>query len=768
MKYLLSILMISVSLLAFNQQGDGGRPRGQEIIHQAQVLAKIPIVYFAEPNIQKLQSEDRTNDSLHIGPWRFGYNYDTDINLYDQATWIPTKEGGKVGLLKISAKNAKTINLTFSNTRIPEGNALYIYNPDKTVILGKFTQHHIYKGELGAELIPGHTVIVEYDVSPENIDNMGNVEISRVTYGYRTSKEFKMKVFGSSQSCEMNVNCPDGAPYIQQRNSAVMLVVGSNGFCSGALINNTAYDGKPYVLTANHCTLMHDNYASWIFRFKWQSPTCSSPSSSPSYESLSGAALLAKRDPSDFCLVKITGGLDSGKVPQNCSPYFAGWNRGNVAPPSTFCIHHPKGDIAKISFDDNPPVISQGMGSSEANSTWKVTWDRHTATESGSSGSPLFNNAGQIIGELWGGNSNCSNSGAGGYDYYGRLHNSWNPLGSNTTNQLRYWLDPNNSGDTSITGYDPYVTPANYNAAAINIKGLDGAACQTLFYPKAIIQNRGSNVLTSLTIHYTYNSESVKTIHWTGNLTTYQTAAVQLPPITNIQGENQVEIQVEKPNGQPDAITSDNLFSVNYHAAPSGSTLDFTFYMGCFSSENSWLLKNDTGDTLYAGSGSINESDANHYVRDTFCLKDGCYDLVLKDSYGDGVFGSAYPNCDYDGSMTLINDESRDTLAELPVSEANFGYEKVYHFCLTSAQVFPATNDLLVYPNPSNGKFMIVTALKGTKKVQLFSVMGQKVIDFQTEDQHFTINDNHQLAAGIYFLRVGNGAHEIVRKIFVR
>ena len=158
----------------------------------------------------------------------------------------------------------------------------------------------------------------------------------------------------------MNVNCNDGIPWQNQRNSALMLVSGSNGFCSGALINNTQNDGKPYVLTANHC---YSNPASWIFRFNWQSSNCNNPGSSPSFVSLSGATLRAKRQPSDMCLVEITGGLQNGTVPLSYNPYFSGYNNSNTPATSAVSIHHPAGDIKKISFDDNPVSAVQAMGS---------------------------------------------------------------------------------------------------------------------------------------------------------------------------------------------------------------------------------------------------------------------------------------------------------------------------------------------------------------------------------------------------------------------
>jgi hypothetical protein len=47
--------------------------------------------------------------------------------------------------------------------------------------------------------------IIEYYIAPKN--NPGHVQVATVTHGYRTANEFIEKAFGSSGSCNMNVNC---------------------------------------------------------------------------------------------------------------------------------------------------------------------------------------------------------------------------------------------------------------------------------------------------------------------------------------------------------------------------------------------------------------------------------------------------------------------------------------------------------------------------------------------------------------------------------
>ncbi|HJW30121.1 MAG TPA: hypothetical protein VJ508_12855, partial [Saprospiraceae bacterium] len=112
-----------------------------------------------------------------------------------------------------------------------------------------------------------------------------------------------------------------------------------------------------------------------------------------------------------------------------------------------YLIHHPNADIRKFSTCTNPAVIHPNqIGWSEGYTTpafhhfrLKFTEGGH---EKGSSGGPLYNQDGLLVGQLHGGTAGCEDVNTA---FIGRLAKSWN-LGSTPQQRLRDWLDPDSTG----------------------------------------------------------------------------------------------------------------------------------------------------------------------------------------------------------------------------------------------------------------------------------------------------------------------------------
>lgn len=111
--------------------------------------------------------------------------------------------------------------------------------------------------------------------------------------------------------------------------------------CSGSLINNARKDGDQLFLTAYHCLGGESN---WIFMFNYQSPSCDSTKDGPTDMTVQGAKLLAKRQSSDFALLRI---LET--IPESYNVHLNGWNSKDATSKNPTAIHHPAGDVKKIS-----------------------------------------------------------------------------------------------------------------------------------------------------------------------------------------------------------------------------------------------------------------------------------------------------------------------------------------------------------------------------------------------------------------------------------
>ena len=73
---------------------------------------------------------------------------------------------------------------------------------------------------------------------------------------------------------------------------------------------------------------------------------------------------------------------------------------------------------------------------------------------------------------------------------------------------------------------------------------------------------------------------------------------------------------------------------------------------------------------------------------------------------------------------------------------------------------------LSVFPNPvNNGKVYISTKLNQTKNIEIFDVLGKKVISQVLYGQELKIQD---LNPGVYILKIKEGKFSATRKLVVR
>ena len=439
-------------------------------------------------------------------PYRFGAPIDVSFNMNNSGSWNRLADGSNIWRLEIISEGAYSLNLLYDEFYLPEGGRFFLYNSDQSSILGAFTSaNNKSHRKFSTAPTPGDKVILEY-YQPASVTEDAVIKISRVVHAYRNifhrSIIDRVSGFGDAGSCNNNVNCAVGDEW-QDQIRAVSMILTSGGFrlCTGSLVNNVRNDGTPYYLTANHCLGGH---ASWIFMFNYDSPTCSNIDG-PTWMTVQGSTLMASYSTSDFGLLLLTE-----QPPDSYNVYYNGWSAENVPGDSSVGIHHPSGDIKKISFDYDFVTATSWLGTAPGTTHWRVgNWEDGT-TEPGSSGSPLYNKQKQVIGQLHGGYASCASITA---DWYGRVARSWLGGGANS-NSMKPWLDPDNTGILAIDGFDPnrvlVITHLPFENTTDTLNDYEIVA---------IIESDTTLLYDSLLLYYTINNiTNIDTLDPTGGL----------------------------------------------------------------------------------------------------------------------------------------------------------------------------------------------------------------------------------------------------------
>lgn len=336
---------------------------------------------------------------------------------------------GLAWTLKISVPNASNLGLIFDKFKLSDEALMYIFNGKQTVMDTAIAQKNFAYSEFvsitpvqGSELIifiieQGNFSFFKSDISIRRLIVDG-LSITSST----DSSQLTLQT--ASIDCNPSIQCTQSKmPWARAVGRFNIPYPGAISNCTCTMLNNEAANGRPIALTALHCIdLNNDKYLSttelsylssaYITFRNWQTG-CGTNVDELGVR-FTGVALRQYSTMSDFAVIELLNppGIGDGVN-------YAGWNR-QASPPNddaSFVIHHPDGEDMR--YTTTRYVRHYAFNSTKY---WETAYRNGTVTY-GSSGSGLFNENGQVVGQLSKGVSGCDNPDLP--DLFGKVDGAW-------------------------------------------------------------------------------------------------------------------------------------------------------------------------------------------------------------------------------------------------------------------------------------------------------------------------------------------------------
>ncbi|MCD9619332.1 T9SS type A sorting domain-containing protein [Chryseobacterium gleum] len=576
MKYLIIFFLFCLNFIK-SQVGDNGYPfLYEKLVSERRITTReeykdnlgntIPLLQLKQ-NIKTFGTEGVNNqqiidevaglkDEIYVNQNIYGKAVYKEINITDDSNRTEY-DGRYYYLYKITSSDAKALQIYFKKYLLPEDSKLFLY-AENGFILGEFNNKNnpdaSNKGlEFGTQPIPGNTFYIELSY-PVNSNNKPLLVTEKIIHSFT---DFYGGEYGTAGNCHKNIACVFTVDNKSRNIKSVGLMLypiyqwGTNthkysASCSGNLMNNTAQNGEPYFLTAAHCIGYEaaNNNINWskelITLFNYEALNCTSNGADApaalSNNSVFGSTLLTQSPATslDYALILLNAKAADLAKYKIC---YAGWdnnpNAYSVNPINAYSVHHPRGDVKKISMVQelnpvmsNVPILQSGLFG-----YYSVPWPANTLgtflqnswrngiVEKGSSGSPLFNSSDKLIGSLSTGPDpnyfNCSNS-----DIYNNKWFTYYSRFSNNYYTMSPWLNPNGTNVQSIGPYCPsYIQvgapviinpgggtqPTNWEDEPIDINGERVLPANTWGKKIYLRENNGSyNTLQEVDTNFYY------------------------------------------------------------------------------------------------------------------------------------------------------------------------------------------------------------------------------------------------------------------------
>ncbi|MDP6908825.1 MAG: M43 family zinc metalloprotease, partial [Flavobacteriales bacterium] len=223
----------------------------------------------------------------------------------------------------------------------------------------------------------------------------------------------------------------------------------------------------------------------------------------------------------------------------------------------------------------------------------------------------------------------------------------------------------------------------DYDASVSAITVPNGSLCQTTFTPSITLTNYGATTLTSVQIQYYVDANGPTTYNWSGSVAQNASTSFALAPMTTTTGAHTftaTTVSGTLNTNNTDQETNNDESTSSFNVGTSGTAITLTLDLDCYGEEITWEVRNSSNTVVASGGPYVNNASGEQVV-ESLCLAEGCYDFIINDSFGDGLYGSQWQNCSIDGDYE-ITDSGGGVLVELTATNSDFGTDATHNFCI--------------------------------------------------------------------------------------
>ncbi|HKD17601.1 MAG TPA: hypothetical protein VKG23_07000, partial [Thermoanaerobaculia bacterium] len=313
---------------------------------------------------------------------------------------VQARSAGGVTLwgTKVTVGDAYGIRLHLTGVDLPPGTRFWSYGTEgKPIEFGLEIRGP--EGDLWTPIVFGETAFL--DVEIPSADAPGRFSIPEI------AEIRPLAAAATEPPCAIDAACVSSTefPAIEQARKAVALLQFMIGHeadgCTGTLLNDSAQDGTPYLLTAHHCISTQTTVSTLQAFWDYDAPSCGGVA--PPLSSLAtstGGTLLATGAASDFTLIQLTS-IPSGRS-------FMGWDSRVSSVPLGATIYRVSHPASYLDFSAGQlpqqfsaaPIVDPGDCFSGPIQEFVYSMPNVGYAYRGSSGSAALLGAGQVVGQL--------------------------------------------------------------------------------------------------------------------------------------------------------------------------------------------------------------------------------------------------------------------------------------------------------------------------------------------------------------------------------